>query len=275
MVVVASDTPSEYGFFGELLATALAARGVRGLVIDAGCRDIAELTAMGFPVWSKCVSAQGTVKERLGSVNVPVTCAGASVEPGDVVVGDDDGVVIVPRAEAASVLAAAKLREEKEARSRERYQRGELSLDVNGMRADLANLGSALRRLRGRRPVIIDIHGHYTTAPQALQDFRDAQLACARRPGAAGAARCADQRRRDPGERRAQPAADPAGARRRPDAVVAEGVRDGTPRPRPIDRDGMGQGVERSGAPGRAAVSGGTSLRWRSCRRHRVASSVR
>ena len=136
-----SDTPSEYGFFGELLATALAARGVRGLVIDAGCRDIAELTAMGFPVWSKCVSAQGTVKKRLGFVNVPVTCAGASVEPGDVVVGDDDGIVIVPRAEAASVLAASKLREEKEARSRERYQRGELSLDVNDMRADLANLG--------------------------------------------------------------------------------------------------------------------------------------
>jgi 4-hydroxy-4-methyl-2-oxoglutarate aldolase len=141
VVVVASDTPSEYGFFGELLATALAARGVRGLVIDAGCRDIAELTAMRFPAWSKCVSAQGTVKKRLGSVNVPVTCAGAGVEPGDVVVGDDDGVVIVPRAEARSVLAAARLREEREARTRERYRRGELSLDVHDMRSDLANLG--------------------------------------------------------------------------------------------------------------------------------------
>ncbi len=119
----------------------LAARGVRGLVIDAGCRDITELTAMKFPVWSKCVSAQGTVKKRLGSVNVPVTCARARIEPGDVVVGDDDGVVIVPRAEAPSVAAAAQAREDKEARSRERYQRGELSLDVHDMRADLARMG--------------------------------------------------------------------------------------------------------------------------------------
>jgi 4-hydroxy-4-methyl-2-oxoglutarate aldolase len=141
VLVVATETPSQYGYFGELLATALAARGVRGLVIDAGCRDIAELTAMQFPVWSKCVSAQGTVKKRLGSVNVAVTCAGAGVEPGDVVVGDDDGVVVVPRAEASNVLAAARLREEREAATRERYRRGELSLDVHGMRADLADLG--------------------------------------------------------------------------------------------------------------------------------------
>ncbi len=141
VVVVAPETPSEYGYFGELLATALAARGVRGLVIDAGCRDIAELAAMKFPVWSKCVSAQGTVKKRLGSVNVPVVCAQARVEPGDVVIGDDDGVVIVPRVQAADVLAAAGAREEKEARSRERYQRGELSLDVHSMRADLDRLG--------------------------------------------------------------------------------------------------------------------------------------
>ena len=141
VLVVAPESPSEYGYFGELLATALAARGVRGLVIDAGCRDVTELSAMKFPVWSKCVSAQGTVKKRLGSVNIPVTCARARIEPGDVVVGDDDGVVVVPRAEAPSVAAAAQAREDKEARSRERYQRGELSLDVHDMRADLARMG--------------------------------------------------------------------------------------------------------------------------------------
>jgi 4-hydroxy-4-methyl-2-oxoglutarate aldolase len=141
VLVVAPESPSEYGYFGELLAAGLVARGVCGLVIDAGCRDIAELTAMKFPVWSKCVSAQGTVKKRLGSVNVPIMCARARVEPGDVVVGDDDGVVIVPRDDAPQVLAASKAREEKEARNRERYQRGELSLDVHDMRADLARLG--------------------------------------------------------------------------------------------------------------------------------------
>ena len=96
---------------------------------------------MKFPVWSKCVSAQGTVKKRLGSVNIGITCAGAWVEPGDVVVGDDDGVVIVPRAEAAAVAAGSKLRETKEAENRKRYMRGELSLDVNNMRADLARAG--------------------------------------------------------------------------------------------------------------------------------------
>jgi 4-hydroxy-4-methyl-2-oxoglutarate aldolase len=141
VLVVAPESPSEYGYFGELLATSLAARGVRGLVIDAGCRDIAELSAMKFPVWSKCVSAQGTVKKRLGSVNVPVTCAGTAVQPGDVVVGDDDGVVIVPRDDAATVLAAAEAREEKEARSRERYQRGELFLDMHDVRGELERLG--------------------------------------------------------------------------------------------------------------------------------------
>jgi 4-hydroxy-4-methyl-2-oxoglutarate aldolase len=141
VLVVAPESPSEYGYFGELLATALAARLVRGLVIDAGCRDVTELAAMKFPVWSKCVSAQGTVKKRLGSVNIPVTCARARIEPGDVVVGDDDGVVVVPRAEAPSVAAAAQAREDKEARNRERYQRGELSLDVHDMRADLARMG--------------------------------------------------------------------------------------------------------------------------------------
>lgn len=141
VLVVAPTSHSDAGYFGELLATALAARGVRGLVIDAGCRDVAELTAMGFPVWSAYVSMTGTVKETLGDVNVPVVCAGRLVHPGDVVLADDDGVVIVPRLAADEVLAASQERERKEAGLRQRYAEGELSLDVSGMRELLVHKG--------------------------------------------------------------------------------------------------------------------------------------
>lgn len=141
VVVMAVSADNEDGMFGELLATAFRARGARGLVIDAGCRDVRALTQMGFPVWSRAISAKGTVKATVGSVNVPVVCAGAAVNPGDVVVADDDGVVVIPRLRAAEVAAAAAARDKKEEDTRRRLAAGELSLDIYGMRDALAKAG--------------------------------------------------------------------------------------------------------------------------------------
>ena len=145
VLVVTTFSESTDGMFGELLAESCLAHGVAGLVIDAGVRDTVEITALGFPVWSKAVSAQGTSKIIAGSVNVPVVCAGASISPGDVIVGDADGVVVVPRESASAVAAAAEQRLAKEERTRARLKAGELGLDIYGLREVLAQRGVVWR----------------------------------------------------------------------------------------------------------------------------------
>ena len=141
IAVLGTSSDNTDGMFGDLLATSFRARGAVGLVIDAGCRDTADLRSMQFPVWARAVHSKGTVKATVGSVNTPIVCAGALVHPGDVIIADDDGVVVVPRSRAAAVAEAASRRESKEAATRERLAAGELGLDIYGMRDTLAKAG--------------------------------------------------------------------------------------------------------------------------------------
>ena len=224
---------------------------------------------MGFPVWSRHVSAFGCVKETLGSVNVGVVCAGQWIEPGDVVVADDDGVVVVPRGRAAAgARRPPGPARQREAGIRERYRAGELGLDMNDMRERLARQGPDLRRA-GARPVIIDCHGHYTTAPAQLQQFRDAQLAALDGAPRRRSAPISDDELRESVEGNQLRILRERGG----DLMIfsPQGVGHGAPRARPGDRRRLGAGEQRPGRPGGRAVPGALRRRSASCRRPRAA----